>query len=308
MNCCPAGCGGINGSTLAIDRDKLAASLGFAKPIMHTRDAMWQADISIEAISILTSTLITLDRLSEDLLFFVTNEFNYIELPDSCSRASKIMPQKKNPYGLTYIRALANKLIGIQNMVVVMQRTPTGQIDNRLYVCGEIPSALNSSIEGIQLLKTIIEGLKFNKEVGLKRVKESFSMATELAESISIENNIDFRAAHKIVGIIVRKYTQSNKYLYELSEIDLNEAANEVIGRTISFPKDIVDSLESPDSAIEKKSGLGGASELRVSEMIQYAKEESSHYRQWVDGARNDVKQAQGALLKHTADIISQAQ
>ena len=48
VNCCPAGCGGINGSTLQIDREKLSGLLGFARPVMHTRDAMWQADISIE--------------------------------------------------------------------------------------------------------------------------------------------------------------------------------------------------------------------------------------------------------------------
>ncbi len=308
VNCCPAGCGGINGSTLSIDREKLATLLGFAKPVMHTRDAMWQSDISIEVVSTLTSIFITLDRLSEDLLYFVTKEFDYIELQDAHSRASKIMPQKKNPYGLTYIRALTNKVIGIQNMVVVTQRTPTGQIDNRLFVYGEISTAINMGIEGICLLTKILEGLKFNTTSALNRVKESFSMATELAELISIENNLDYRTAHKIVGKIVRKFLQSNKYLSGLTELELNEVANDVIGRSISCPKHIFEALSSPDAAIEKKSGLGGTSKVRVNEMIEHNKGEVNYYQSWINNEREKIKQAQSALLKHTENIINQAQ
>ncbi len=308
VNCSPAGCGGINGSTLQIDRDKLATLLGFAKPVMHTRDAMWQTDISIEVISTLTAIIITLDRFSEDLLYFVTKEFNYIELQDAYSRASKIMPQKKNPYGLAYIRALANKVIGIQTMVVATQRTPTGQIDNRLFVYGEIPNALNMCIDGICLLTKILEGLQFNTPRALNRVKESFAMATELAELISTENNLDYRAAHKVIGKIVRKYSQSKKYLSELTELELNEIANEVIGRSLSCPKHILEALNSPELAIENKSGLGGASQARVNEMIEHNKGEVSHYQNWITNERAKVKHAESSLLKHTENVINQAQ
>ncbi len=306
VNKCPAGCGGINGSTLEIDREKLATMLGFAKPIMHTRDAMWQADIPIEVISTLTSIFITLDRLSEDLLHFVTKEFNYVELQDSCSRASKIMPQKKNPYGLTYIRALTNKFIGIQNMVVAMQRTPTGQIDNRLFVYGETPAALRNGAEGINLLKTMLEGLHFNSACALIRVKESFSMATELAELISAENNIDYRTAHKIVGKIVQKYSLSNKCLFELTEYDLNEVTKEVIDRTILCSERIFKLLESPEASIEKKNGLGGTSEARVLEMIEHSKEEISKYQRWIEISREKRRQMETTLLQHSESIINQ--
>ena len=308
VNCCPAGCGGINGSALQIDREKLATLLGFAKPVMHTRDAMWQSDISIEVVSTLTSISITLDRLCEDLLHFVTKEFNYIELQDAYSRASKIMPQKKNPYGLAYIRALTNKVIGIQNMVVVTQRTPTGQIDNRLFIYGEIPEVLKMTTEGVCLLTKILEGLKFNSTHALNRVKESFAMATELAESISIENNLDYRTAHKIVGKIVRKYSQSKKYLSELTELELNEVANEVIGRSISCPKRIFKALKSPEAAIEKKSGLGGTSQARVNEMIEHNKGELNYYQSWITNERKKIKHAESSLLKHTENIVNQVQ
>ena len=70
VNRCPAGCGGINGSTLQIDRERLSSLLGFARPVMHTRDAMWQADISIEITSVLTSIFVTLDRFCRRYALF----------------------------------------------------------------------------------------------------------------------------------------------------------------------------------------------------------------------------------------------
>jgi len=308
VNCCPAGCGGINGSTLQIDREKLSSLLGFARPVMHTRDAMWQADISIEIASVSTSILVTLDRFCEDVLYFVTEEFNYIELQDSCSRASKVMPQKKNPYALAYIRALANKAIGIQNMVVVSQRTPTGQIDNRLFLYGEIPFVLKKSIEGIGLLKNVVEGLQFKTSNAVNRVRESYAMAAELAEQISVENNLDYRTAHKIVGKIVRNFIHLKKHLFELTELELNEAASDVVGRPISCSRQILEILNSPHVAIEKKSGLGGTSKERIKEMIEYSKQEINYYKKWTDNEREKITQAENALSQYMRTIINQAQ
>lgn len=308
VNCCPAGCGGINGSTLQIDREKLSGLLGFARPVMHTRDAMWQADISIETASVSTSVLVTLDRFCEDVFCFVTEEFNYVELQDSCSRASKVMPQKKNPYALAYIRALANKVIGIQNMVVVSQRTPTGQVDNRLFLYGELPSMLRESTEGIGLLTKVVEGLQFNTSNAANRTRESCAMATELAEQISVENNLDYRAAHRIVGKIVHKFAHLKKHLFELTELELNEAAGDVVGHPVSCSRQILDALDSPDIAVEKKSGLGGTSQDRIEEMIECSKQEINHFKEWTDNEREKIRQAESALSQHVHTLIHQAQ
>ena len=277
---------------------------------MHTRDAMWQADISIETASVSTSILVTLDRFCEDVLYFVTEEFNYIELQDSCSRASKIMPQKKNPYALAYIRALASKVIGIQNMVVVSQRTPTGQVDNRLFLYGEIPCMLKQSIEGIGLLAKTVEGLQFNTSGAVNRTRESYAMATELAEQISVENNLDYRTAHKIVGKIVRKFIHLEKHLFELTELELNEAASEVVGHPVSCSRQTLDALNSPNIAIEKKSGLGGTSEDRIEEMIECSDtRRSDHFKELDPGnEREKMKQAESALSQHVHTMIDQAQ
>ena len=306
VNFCPAGCGGINGSSLQINRDELAALLGFSRPVMHTRDAMWQADISIETTFILTSILTTLDRLSEDLLCFATKEFDYIELHDSYSRASKSMPQKKNPYGLSYIRALANKLIGVHVMVTTMQRTPTGQVDNRLFVYGEVPKALSKSTEAVSLFKKIIESLQFKSSNAKNRVQESFILATDLAELISIENNLDYRTSHHLVGFIVRTFSQADKNLIELTNRDLDNAANEILGHTFQWSNQIFELLKSPQSALERKCGLGGTSKQRILEMNQYCQKEVNRFEIWIKDTRNGLNEAEHRLLEQTHALIKQ--
>ncbi len=75
---------------------------------------MWQADLAIETMGVAVGAAVGLDRLAEDLLTFATAEFGYVQLSDRHARASKIMPQKRNPFALAYVRGLANRLIGEQ--------------------------------------------------------------------------------------------------------------------------------------------------------------------------------------------------
>jgi argininosuccinate lyase len=100
----PAGCGSVNGSRLPQDRNRLAELLGFDGLAQHARDAMWQPDGPIETMSVVITALVNLDRLAEDLQIFATAEFDLVELAEGHSRASVIMPQKKNPYALAYVR------------------------------------------------------------------------------------------------------------------------------------------------------------------------------------------------------------
>ncbi|HEV2237331.1 MAG TPA: lyase family protein, partial [Ktedonobacterales bacterium] len=111
-NASPAGSGSVNGSRLPLDRARLAARLGFDSVIAHTRDGMWQPDGPIEIGGLLAAALVNLDRLAEDLQHFATAEFGLVELADRHTRTSVIMPQKKNPYALAYVRGVCGEAIG----------------------------------------------------------------------------------------------------------------------------------------------------------------------------------------------------
>jgi argininosuccinate lyase len=136
VNLSPAGAGSTNGSRLPLQRERLAELLGFAGVVTHTRDAMWQPDVPIEVMSGLVAMLVNADRLAEDLQLWATAEFNFIDLADRHTRISVIMPHKKNPYSLAFIRGVAREMIGRWVSVAAVGATPSGQVDNRIFIYG----------------------------------------------------------------------------------------------------------------------------------------------------------------------------
>src|SRR5207244_2448437 len=202
-NLSPAGCGSVNGSRLPQDRHRLAELLGFDGLIQHARDAMWQADGPIETLSVVGASLVNLDRLAEDLQIFATAEFDLVELDEGNSRASVIMPQKKNPYALAYVRGATNELIGMLASVAALGRTPSGQVDNRVFIYGDIPRALETATGAATHMSGVMTDLNFNVALAAKRLQNGFTTATDLAETITLETGLDFRMAHRHVGRLI---------------------------------------------------------------------------------------------------------
>jgi argininosuccinate lyase len=127
VNRSPAGAGGVNGSPLTGDRERMAALLGFDGVIEHTRDAMWQADGLTALVVTAASLVTTLAKLAEDLEIFSSGEFGYVSLADGHTRTSVLMPQKRNPYALTMVRGEAGILIGRPTGLLATSRAPSAQ-------------------------------------------------------------------------------------------------------------------------------------------------------------------------------------
>ena len=139
----PAGAGGVNGSRLPLDRERLANLLGFDAPIEHTRDAMWQTDGLTEAVWHAATAVTNASRFAEDLEVYGSDEFGLLSIGDELCRASALMPQKRNPYALVVIRGAAGTLLGRATGVLATQRTPSGRTDNLLYAYGEVAGAID---------------------------------------------------------------------------------------------------------------------------------------------------------------------
>ncbi len=206
LNRSPLGCGSTNGTRLPQGREQIAALLGFSGVISHARDAMWQTDLPIENAALLTACIVNLSRLAEDLQIFCTQEFSLIELGDQHARASKIMPQKKNPFALTHIRAVANKIIGLSASVCASARTPSGQPDNRLMIYGELPEGMQLVEQAAQLMSETLQELTFKSDRAYSLVDSGWALATDLAEALVQYCYLDFRSAHQLVASIVREF------------------------------------------------------------------------------------------------------
>ncbi|MEK7214712.1 MAG: argininosuccinate lyase, partial [Chloroflexota bacterium] len=257
VNLSPAGGGSTNGSRLPLDRERLAALLGFDGVLPHPRDAMWQADGPIEVTGALVALLVNLDRLAEDLQIWSTDEFALIELGDQHARTSIIMPQKKNPYALAYVRGAAGQAIGKLTAMAVTGRTPSGQVDNRIFAYGEVPAVLELTARVARLMAGVMAAMTMRPERMAEIAAQGFTMGTDLAEALMLEHGLDFRTAHQVVGQAVRVAVDGAAAT--LTPAHRAAATQEVLGRSVTVRDALLREEMTPRALVAARHGLGGA-------------------------------------------------
>ena len=300
----PAGCGSVNGSHLPQDRSRLAELPGFDGLAQHARDAMWQPDGPIETLSVAIAALINLDRLAEDLQIFATAEFDLVELDEGHTRASVIMPQKKNPYALNYVRGATNELTGTLASTVALGRTPSGQVDNRVFLYGDVPRALETATGVANLMAGVLTGLHFKAPVAESRLANGFAMATDLAETITLETGLDFRSAHRIVGRLVRDAVQTKRLMRDLTVADLDAAALVILNRPLRLPEAVFAQALDPASAVAARQGIGGAAAEPLAAMLAECSAGLDACTTWQKKAFTSAESAEEALLRYTRSFV----
>ncbi len=297
VNQSPAGCGSTNGSRLPQNRDRLRELLGFDGLVIHTRDAMWQADLPIEAAAVLTAILINLDRLAEDLQIYATEEFALVELDDRHARASKIMPQKKNPFALTHVRGVASTMIGTLAASAALGRTPSGQPDNRLPLYGLIPHAIEDTQDAVGLMGEVVSFLTFNVQRARSRLDGSFVLATDLAEMLVLESGLDFRQAHWLVGHLVRRHLTEGD-LNRLTPDEIAVAAEQVLGQRIDLSQVALRNALDPEAAVAARTALGGAAPESMDSMITQCEQTLMKANAWTTDCCRRLRIAEDSLLR----------
>ncbi|MCH9649632.1 MAG: hypothetical protein K0U98_15440 [Deltaproteobacteria bacterium] len=304
----PGGAGSTNGSRLPLNRQNLAQWLGFGAVHPHPRDAMWQADTAIEVMAVATTSLTHGSRLAEDLLVWASEEFGYLHLADAHSRASVIMPHKKNPYSLTFVRGMARQSIGELAGVTAMQATATGQVDNRVGSYQMIPAGLETAARCCRLLASTLASARFDTEIMEARAARGFGAATDLAEIWVGESEIDPRQAHRWVGRAVRLAKQrgsqhrldsGNPFTLEL----LREAAEGIAELPSHWTDEWLAETLHPSRIVESRTGLGGASEASVLEMQKAFQVSLDAKAEWCSARRSALGTARLALRRKARQL-----
>ena len=303
-NSSPAGSGSVNGSRLPLDRARVAELLGFDDVVRHARDAMWQADGPIEVAGLLTSVLINLDRLAEDLQIFCTVEFGLVQLADRHTRPSVIMPQKRNPYSLAYLRGVAGESIGTLAAMAAVGKTPSGQIDNRIFAYGAVPRAIDRAIAAVRVMADVLRALEVDPVRSAERASSHFIGATDLAELIMMEKGLDYETAHRIVGRAVRASSDASETT--LSSTSLDAAAETEIGRRLSLENDWIAAALDPKNIVATRTGRGGAAAKEVTTMIAECRESLAAHRQWREAAASRLAESQERLLARARELAQE--
>ena len=269
-NLSPLGAAALAGTGHRIDRQRTAELLGFDGIVENSLQSVSTRDFILETIFSLTLMMNTLERMNEDILLWVTNEFRMLELDDAFAGTSSIMPQKKNPVLQETVRGRMAAQIGrLTGAVAVFKALPMGH-NFDVY---ELDLILNGSVdEAVQTLRItdrVISTVKVNKERMKEKLEEGFITATELADVMVKEAGIPFRAAHQITGRAVRKAIERG---IKASDIDMEliqEASHEVLGRKLNLTARAVAEAIDPWLNVERRKSIGGPSPEEVSRMIK---------------------------------------
>lgn len=306
VNRCSAGCGSSNGSRIPQNRVRLSALLGFDSLVEHARDAVWQADIPIESAALLAAIMVNCDRLVEDLQVFCSAEFGLIEFDERHARASKIMPQKKNPFACTHIRGVCKRVAGTLATVTALGTGTSGQPDSRLPIYGLIPDSIAEVSDNLLLLEEMVHLLRFNRENGVQLAGQSFVMAAELAECLVVNGGLDFRTAHRLVAGLVREY-ESRGCFAGLDATALAETAQRVLGRSVVIPDQELAAALDMQAAIDARGEPGGVAPAAIEAMLMQLEAEFAANRRWLESRRCHLQRAQDRLLQSAIDTPGSA-
>ena len=248
INQSPLGAAALAGTTFPIDRQMTTKALGFTNPMANSIDAVSARDFIIEPLAASSILASHLSRFSEEIILWVSDGFDFIELPDSLATGSSIMPQKKNPDIAELVRGKNGRVIGaLMSILVVMKGLPLAyskdlQEDKELTF-----DAMDNILNSLEAINAIVKKLTPKKDNLSSAAQKSYSTATDLADWLVANLDIPFREAHKITGNIVR-YCEKRKI--KLSELTIQDL--KVFNKKIN--DDIFNVLNSEQSVNQKKS------------------------------------------------------
>ena len=264
----PLGSGALAGTTFPIDRKISADYLGFTSVYANSMDAVSDRDFIVEFLSNSSLLMTHLSRFAEEIILWSSSEFNFIELDDSFSTGSSIMPQKKNPDMAELIRGKTGRVYGnLMGLLTTLKGLPLAYNKDMQ----EDKEGMFDTVETIVGSLKIFEGMVRTMSVHTERLHETvhkdFSNATELADYLAAKG-LPFREAHEVTGKLVFLCIQRGYFLLDLPLSDLQEASSLI-------EADIYDVL-SPLAAVRRRNSLGGTGFDQVKIQIEEAKSKLS--------------------------------
>ena len=203
MNYCPLGAGALAGTTYPLDREFTASFLKFNGATRNSMDSVSDRDYVIEYLAALSTIMMHLSRFSEEIIIWNTNEYRFIELDDSYSTGSSIMPQKKNPDIAELVRGKTGRVYGaLTSMLTTMKGLPLAYNKDMQEDKEMTFDAIDTTKGCILLFTGMIDTMSFNKENMADSAKNGFTNATDAADYL-VNHGIPFRDAHGIIGNLV---------------------------------------------------------------------------------------------------------
>jgi argininosuccinate lyase len=216
----PLGAGALAATTLPINRTMVARELGFAHITANSIDAVSDRDFAVDFLSAAALLAVHLSRMSEEIILWTTSEFGFAAIPDQFSTGSSMMPQKKNPDLAELIRGKTGRVIGdLVAMLTILKGLPLAYNSDLQEDKERVFDALDTIKPAVRLMAKLWPALRFDR-AAMRVGAGGFALATDLAEYLVL-HGVAFRAAHEIVGRIVRETAAAGATLEDLQLGDL---------------------------------------------------------------------------------------
>jgi argininosuccinate lyase len=220
-NLCPLGSGAVAGATLTINRQAMAAELGFDGPTANSIDATSDRDFAIEFVNALSMLALHLSRWAEEMILFSTSAYGFVELPEPYSTGSSAMPQKKNPDLLELVRAKAARVMGCATTLQTLVKGLPLAYNKDLQETQEPVFNASDAVVGILPLVTgFMNTVEFN-DAKMNQAASSGFMNAWAAAAYLVERGVPSRLAHEAVGKAVALAVDRGCDLQKLPLADL---------------------------------------------------------------------------------------
>ncbi len=232
MNYCPLGAGALAGTTYPLDRELTASLLDFAGPTRNSMDSVADRDYLAEFLSALSLIMMHLSRFCEEFILWNSNEYGFIELDDTFSTGSSIMPQKKNPDIAELVRGKTGRVYGaLMSLLTVMKGLPLAYNKDMQEDKETAFDAMDTAKDCIRLFTGMLATTTFHTDVMERSAARGFANATDAADYL-VGRGVPFRDAHGIVGQLVLYCLKKGVSLDELS-LEEYQAVSPVFDETI---------------------------------------------------------------------------
>ena len=259
-NVLPLGSGALAGSSLPINRDHVAAALGFEGVVANSLDGASDRDFVCELAFVIALTMTHLSQWAEEWILYSTQEFGFLELPEGFCTGSSIMPQKINPDVLELVRGKSARAIGnVQALLVLLKGLPTAYNRDLQEDKETIFDSIDTLEAVLGVAAPLVAGTSFDHAKIAATLERGHLDATSLMEAL-ITAGVPQRTAHETVGHLVRRAMTKGVSLAELSD---EEFSQEWAGWTAAFRGAL-----GASRAVERMTSFGSTAPARVADQI----------------------------------------
>ena len=266
MNLSPLGSCALAGTTYNTDRAFVAEKLGFAGITKNSIDGVSDRDFCLEIMSALSIVMMHLSRFSEEIILWSSWEFSFVELDDSFTTGSSIMPQKKNSDMAELVRGKTGRVYGnLMALLTTLKGLPLAYNKDMQEDKEAIFDSIDTVIVCLDVFAPMIRTMRVKRDNMYRAAQGGFINATDLADYLT-KRGMPFRSAYKIVGEIVAECIAKGCVLDTLPLADYKK-------HTDIFAEDLFEEI-SLETCVSKRISAGGTSVESVEEQIAYVKKE----------------------------------